>query len=106
MSNPIALFVGNTTILELTLVDELTGDPVNSATVAVTLTDIAGAELTGETWPKPLAYVTASAGIYRALLSSSVAMEEGANYLYVATASVAGMVGRWSGDVNAVQRSF
>ena len=106
MSNPIALFVGNTTILELTLVDELTGDPVNSATVAVTLTDIAGAELAGETWPKPLAYVTASAGVYRALLSSSVAMEEGASYLYVATASVAGMVGRWSGDVNAVQRSF
>ena len=106
MSNPVSLFVGNTAILEITLVDELTGDPVNSATVAITLTDISGVELTGDTWPKPLVYVAGSEGLYRALLSHNVAMEEGANYLYAATASASGMVASWGGDVNAVRRAF
>jgi len=103
---PISLFVGNTAILEVSLVDVLTDSAVNAATVAVTLTDISGVELAGDTWPKTLSYVSGSEGIYRALLSSNVDMEEGANYLYVATASAAGMDSRWSGDVNAVRRSF
>ena len=106
MSGAIALFVGNTTVLEVALVDKLTGNVINGAAVAVTLTDIAGNELAGESWPKALAYVAQSEGIYRTYLSSSVSMEEGANYLYVATADVDGMTGRWSGDVNALRRSF
>ena len=84
MSNPVSLFVGNTAILEITL----------------------GVELTGDTWPKPLVYVAGSEGLYRALLSHNVAMEEGANYLYAATASASGMVASWGGDVNAVRRAF
>ena len=93
-------------VLEITLVDELTGEAVNSATVDIRLTDIAGNDLAGETWPKAMGYVASSAGIYRTLLSGNIVMEEGASYLYEATSEISGVIGRWSGEVAATRRSF
>lgn len=104
--NAIVLYVGNTNILEVTLTDALTDAAINSATVTVTLTDIAGNALAGDTWPKTLAYVSASEGLYRGYVASTVELSEGTHYLYEATATKDGMTANWGGDVSAQQRSF
>jgi len=42
------------------------GAYVNAATVTVTVTDLAGNETTGATWPLAMTYETASDGVYYA----------------------------------------
>ena len=49
----------------------------NTATVNVTLTDINGTEVSGETWPLLMNYVSASNGKYRATLTDSLTLSEG-----------------------------
>ena len=56
----------------------LTPEPLNTATVTVTLTDtVTGTALVGETWPVTLTYVPASDGRYEATLDYDLAVTEG-----------------------------
>lgn len=81
MSNVHILLDNNDSILEVDgLKNELTGAYLNSATVTVTLKDAAGANVTGDTWPKALAYLALSNGTYRATLLYSLALTAGSRY--------------------------
>jgi hypothetical protein len=64
---------------------------LNAATVAVTLKDAADVDVTGESWPKTLNYVTASNGLYRATLSDAIGIIPGDDYKAIVTADSAGL---------------
>lgn len=105
MSCAISLQVGNSSVIEVQgLQNSVDETYQNSATVTCTLTDLAGASLAGETWPKTMVYVAASNGNYRATLSHEIAMVVGSSYLYDITAVQGGSVARWRGQVKAVCR--
>ena len=58
----------------------------NDATVTVTLYDSAGVEVTGESWPLSMAYVSASDGDYKATLADTLGVTENKKYRAVVTA--------------------
>jgi hypothetical protein len=63
-------FIGNTNDLLLTgLKSEIEGAFLDAAVVTVTLKDLFGVPVAGETWPKPMAYIAGSEGDYVAGLS-------------------------------------
>lgn len=106
MSNVSVIYTSNDTLLEVAnLVNGLTGEPLNSADVKVTLLDANGIEVDGDTWPKSLLYLTGSRGVYRVTLSHSLPLLAGARY----TASVVadggpGLLATWSVECVARER--
>lgn len=92
-----AIYVGNTNMLELRgLRDGLTGEYLSGATVTATVKDAAGANVTGESWPKALSYVDDSEGVYRVSLSHQLAVVAGAGYVAVIDVDAdSGRRGRW-----------
>lgn len=71
------MFVGNPNRV---VVDELragSNNFLNNDTVVVTLLDIAGAQIAGETWPFTMTYEAGSNGKYEAVLSETLDIEEG-----------------------------
>lgn len=101
-------YVGNNNTLELRgLRDERTGEYLNAATVTATVQTAAGASLTGETWPKTMAYVDGSRGVYQANISHAAAFEAEARYTAIITVDAGeGRRGRWELPVLAkVRRS-
>lgn len=74
-----------------TMTNAVSGAAVTTATVAVTVLDGDGVEITGETWPKSMPHV--ATGTYRATLSEDINITPGQRYSLVITATV-------SGDVN------
>lgn len=69
------LYDQNTNLLELlSLTDQVSGDPANSATVTVTLKDAAGVDIVGLSWPQTLAYVAGSSGDYRLVLPAALTL--------------------------------
>lgn len=106
MSNLTILYIGNDNILELdALTDDLTGDALNAAAVTVTLVDSDGDEVGGEVWPKTLAYVTNSNGVYRATLPHTLSMTSGGRYVaQVAVDAGPGLRAAWRIDCVARHR--
>jgi hypothetical protein len=106
MSNVHILYVGNTNKLELDdLTNEVTGEPINDATVTLTLKDTTGSPVSGETWPLPMPYVAGSAGLYRCYLASTLPLVGEAKYIAEVTANAgAALVGKWLLDVVAKTR--
>lgn len=75
-------FVANTNVLDLTgLKEEITQAFINNATVTVTIKDIDGTNVTGETWPFPMDYVAASDGDYRAFVSENIDLVANTKYI-------------------------
>lgn len=91
------LYVGNDMVVEVrNLAEEITGDSINDATVTCTLTDSAGANVTGMTWPLTLAYVAESDGTYRGTIEYDTAVVAGAMYtLTVSVSAGTGYRGQW-----------
>lgn len=106
MSNIQTLYVGNDTILEVgSLKNELTGAFLNSAAVTVTVTDMSGVEVSGDTWPKTMAYLTGSDGVYRATLLHGLALVAGTRYqAEVAADAGTGLYASWTIDCVARDR--
>lgn len=77
---------------------------LNSATVTVTVKDSAGVNVTGETWPKAMAYVASSNGKYRATLSDAMAIVPGRYYAAYITAESSGLTGNWQIPLRAAIR--
>jgi len=97
------LYVGNDQLVELrNLVNEATGEPINSATVTCTLTEAGGGSVTGVTWPVTLAYVADSDGVYRGTLPYNLSLAAGTKYLLRLDVNASGARGRW--DVPCVCR--
>lgn len=100
------LYVGNDMLLEVAdLKDDVTGEHLNAATVTVTLKDSAGVNVTGETWPLALAYVTSSNGVYRATLKDTLSLTANARYVATVIADAgSGKRAQWELDVVARTR--
>lgn len=85
------------------LINSVSSSYLNSATVTATIIDaISSAQVTGETWPIALSYVSASNGDYRATLTNSLAFVDGGRYIAVVNANAGvGLVKTWHIDVRA-----
>jgi len=96
----LTLYKGSDMLLDLEgLTDEATGVILNAATVTVTLKDSSGVAVVGETWPKAMAYVTSTHGVYRAVLSNTLVVTAGARYTAEITAIYNGQRAFWTVDV-------
>lgn len=74
-------FVANTNLLELIGLKSAVEDTaINDATVAVTIKDAGGVNVTGVTWPVTMDYVAASSGDYRAVVPHGAALVSGRQY--------------------------
>jgi hypothetical protein len=104
MSNIAPLYIGNDSVLAIDLRNDLTNTAINDATVTVQVKDTAGADVAGETWPKALAYVDGSKGLYRVTLPHTLALVAGGRYVatIVADAGI-GLHATW--DVECVARA-
>lgn len=74
------------------LYDNAAAAYVNDATVTMTLKDRAGTEVSGETWPVTLSYVSGSNGKYQGTLSDTLTLSRGKTY--EVTISVNGGAGK------------
>jgi hypothetical protein len=90
-------FVANTNVLELTgLTSNIEEAFINDATVTVTVKDTADVDVTGETWPVTMDYITDSDGNYRAILIDALPLV--GNRKYIAHISADGgedRIGYW-----------
>lgn len=78
------------------LKDTATGAYLNTATVTLTaIQDAAGATVSGETFPKTLAYVASSNGKYQAVVDKLLAVSPGRAYTAVIDVVSASLDGHW-----------
>lgn len=90
-------FVANTNVLDLIgLKSEIEDTFINDAAVSVTVTDIDDVNIAGASWPLTMAYVAASQGNYRAILSDTLPLVAKTSYVAHITADGgADRVGSW-----------
>ena len=100
-----SLIVGTDNIIQVdALTDQDDGSYLNAATVTVTLMDAAGDEVTGETWPLSMPYVSASNGRYKATLSDVLVLVPNKRYQAVIVADAGASKKRtWYFGVNAIR---
>ena len=108
MKGLLTYYVGNTQVLELSgLKDTVSGNYQNDATVTVTLTDSAGASVSGQTWPAAMTYVPASNGTYRVTLDSDLVLTAGVTYTArIDVIAAGGIIGRWDCTVAVKPRRY
>lgn len=101
----LVLYPENDNLLEWQeMKNNATGAYVNNATVSATLFDDTGAQVAGETWPKALAYVAGSNGLYRATLAAVLSVVAGRDYSARVVAVGGGVTGVYTPPVLAVKR--
>jgi len=102
----IIYYLNDHTIELRNLKNEVTGDYLDAATVTVTLVDSNDAEVSGETWPLTMSYVTGSNGVYRATFSDTLSLTKLAKYTAKVTADGgAGLKGYWEVPLKCLQRT-
>ncbi len=101
------IFLKNTGLVQINgLKDALTKTPVNDAVATVTLKELDGSEVSGETWPVSLSYLAGSDGNYAATFSDSVAiLDEGDYIMEVSAIAPDGSKASWEEPVTAMIRS-
>lgn len=71
------VYIGNDNLLTVdALTNAATGAYVNNATVTATLKDADGTNVSGQTWPLSLAYVSGSNGKYQGVLEDGLDLTE------------------------------
>lgn len=83
MSSAIQLIpVGNDVLLKITeLTNQDDGSFVNDATITVTIKDKDGVDVTGVSWPQPMAYVGGSNGEYKVTIDRVAGFVDGVGYV-------------------------
>lgn len=105
MSISYPIYIDNTNKVTLTgLQNSLDDSYINDATVSVTIVDGDDAEVVGATWPVTLEYVSASNGVYRGLIPSSVELTEDEVYYAVVTATSGSSTATWKQPTVAKER--
>jgi hypothetical protein len=101
------IYYGNDNILEAReLTNAASGDYVNDATVTVTLETADGVEVTGDTWPKAMGYVSGSDGKYRATLLDTLTITVGTKYVAKISANAgADLQGYWEVTLRCKMRT-
>ena len=105
MSEVYILYDDNDMVVESQVKNETEGTWINDADVTVTLKDSSGVNVTGDSWPLTMSYVTGSNGVYRATLVDTLSVTPNASY--TALLSVDGGVGKqgtWNLNVNCKTR--
>lgn len=102
------LLISTTSLLELVeLKNEVTGEIVTNATVTAVLRDSRGRAVSGQAWPLTMAYIDPNddlagrLGLYRGILSASLALEEHKGYSADVTATVGSFSKFWQVPVLA-----
>ena len=100
-----SLIIGTDNVLQLdALTDQSDSTFLNAATVTVTLLTRDGTEVSGETWPLTMDYVTSSDGRYTATLSDVLVLELNKRYQAVIVADGgAGKKRTWYHGLNAIR---
>lgn len=92
----LSLYKDNDNLIVLdSLYDQGAGAYINDATVTITLTDSADEEVSGQSWPLTLSYVSDSNGKYQGVVDADAALTAGARYLADITAERGTLKGRW-----------
>ncbi|KQU77706.1 hypothetical protein ASD12_18065 [Mesorhizobium sp. Root102] len=91
------VYVDNTNLIEVVgLKSAIEGSFVNDADVSVTVKDAEGTNVSGQTWPATLTYVTASEGNYRGIIEDDVALTAGTTYYaHIDANAGANRIGHW-----------
>lgn len=84
--------------------NESSGSYENAATVTMILYDATGAQVSGQSWPASLSYVSASNGNYEGTLDNLLSLTDGADYDLVVTATASGETGEWRMELEAAYR--
>lgn len=101
------IYVDNDNIITLVgLKNKVSGAWINDATVTVTLQDEDGNEVSGQSWPATLSYVSSSNGNYRATLEDVLNLLPDVEYTAEVTADGGpGLKGAWSEPVSSITRT-
>ena len=76
------VYVGNTNLLEIfRLKSAIDNSYINDATVTVTVKDSLGVEVTGQSWPTAVDYVSGSDGDYYCILDENLDLTAGESYI-------------------------
>lgn len=99
------LYIGNNNVFELQrLTNSVTGLADETATVGLTLTDTAGAEVVGQVWPTYLSHV--GSGTYRTTLEDDLVLISGKTYTATVEADGTNLeVGLWTCRLKAEVRA-
>jgi hypothetical protein len=90
------LYIGNDTQIDVTgLQNADDSSYLNSATVTVTVKDLAGSEVSGVSWPVTLSYESASNGNYTGAIDKDISIIESATYFVEITAAESGLDAFW-----------
>lgn len=104
----VTLYVGNDNLIEVTeLKNEAEDTYINNATVTVTLIDpaLSPQQVSGESWPLSLAYVSGSNGNYRATLVDTLSLSRSTKYIaQVSADGGTGLKGYWEVEAVAIIR--
>lgn len=102
------LYIGSDNVLEVNaLTNTVTGEFEAGASIEVTITDSEGVEVAGQSWPVTLDHVEPEegedeTGNYRANLSDTLEVTEGALYSVAIVANVGSTKRRWKKSIKAV----
>ena len=104
MSN---LYINNDNLLSVeNLKNAATGVYINDATVSATLKNSSGVNVTGQSWPLTLTFVSSSNGVYRGTLEDGLVLNEGETYTAEITADAgADQIANWSISLPATKRT-
>lgn len=76
------IYEDNDNVIEVSeLKDQVADTFLNNQIVEVTIKDLDGTELSGQTWPISLSYVSGSNGKYRATLPDTLAFDSDKEYV-------------------------
>ncbi len=101
------IYLSNDNLLSIEgLMNSSSGSYMNDATVTATLKDSGGTNVSGQTFPVSLAYITATNGNYQATLENTLTMVEGNIYTATisATSSSGGLSAQWDLQLTATKR--
>lgn len=101
MSRPLIHYIDNDMVVVLDELQNSDGLYQNAATVTATLQKEDGTEVTGQTWPVSLVYVTDSDGRYEGILQDTCILTDGVSYVLVITAISEGNQSHWELPVEA-----
>lgn len=100
------VYIGNDNYIEVDgLKDKATDAYINDATVACTLKDSGGNNVTGQSWPLTLSYVASSNGKYRGLLDNALVLTARKMYTAHITVVGGGLDAAWELPVFAMTRT-
>ena len=101
------IYLSNDNLLSVeSLKNAATGVFINDATVTATLKDSSNSNVTGQTWPLSLVFVSSSDGVYRGTLEDDLNLTEGEIYTAEINADAGSdQIANWSIQLTAIKRT-